>query len=77
MIQDIILIRMVVRIVNKKPPFWRIFYSPMVFAEFNAWRNACSAIWRIFGANVRMFMVSATVFPNRRDIYSIWVGEIM
>ena len=54
-----------------------VFYSPDLRAMPNAWRSACSAIWRIFGANVRIFIVSATVLPKIRAIFSIWVGAII
>ena len=51
--------------------------SPMWRADFNAVCNACIAMLRIFGANARIFIRSATVFPINVAMYSIWVGAIV
>ena len=49
-------------------------YSPWWRAADNAVRRDCSAICRIFCANVRKFSVSATLSAKICDMYSICVG---
>ncbi len=47
------------------------FPAPWRRAADKARRSDSSAIWRILGANVRIFIVSATLSANRRAMYSI------